>query len=406
MPPAGSRESKHFDGFPEETADPSRTIAYQAAGMITSIIESLQFHDQLRFTPAFIVYSLFSALIVHVYQMRSLDQTIVSATQTRLTSCMNALRDVSKVWLVAKMVHTLFESILGNKVFEERLQKAAGRRHQKAKPNGVPGARIVESTPPGERAPSVQEHGSNHSQKRKFDVLEFGYTNGPLAAQMSDEPCRPQSPVLSPSHHISAQQQAHHHQELPMISAISPPVRHSTDAFMGASRTNTRPTTPFNGFSYPSTPSHLFLHTRNSSNISEDLWQNYDPGQLFPTEANGMGLRLLLPNEGIVDPALGQIAQEVPNLSLHPDQQGGNGQHLQPAYRQDSQAWSQLQAGLQAHQQHQQMEDQWSTSSSTGPIVPTSLNVGDWFEFFGVPNGDQLPGGMAGLVGGPLARLH
>jgi len=46
---------------------------------------------------------------------------------------MDALKEVSKVWLVAKMVHTLFESILGNKHLEERLQKAAGKRHQKNK---------------------------------------------------------------------------------------------------------------------------------------------------------------------------------------------------------------------------------------------------------------------------------
>ena len=53
MPPAGSPDSKNFNGYPEETAYPSRTIAYQAAGMITSIIEALQAHDQLRYTPAF-----------------------------------------------------------------------------------------------------------------------------------------------------------------------------------------------------------------------------------------------------------------------------------------------------------------------------------------------------------------
>jgi hypothetical protein len=37
----------------EEAAYPSRTIAYQAAAMITSIIEHLRAHDQLRYTPAF-----------------------------------------------------------------------------------------------------------------------------------------------------------------------------------------------------------------------------------------------------------------------------------------------------------------------------------------------------------------
>ena len=53
MPPAGSPEQRAMNGYPEEAAYPSRTIAYQAASMITSIIEALQAHDQLRYTPAF-----------------------------------------------------------------------------------------------------------------------------------------------------------------------------------------------------------------------------------------------------------------------------------------------------------------------------------------------------------------
>lgn len=54
MPPAGSTKST-IPGFGpvEEPAYPSRRIAYHAAGMITSIIECLQAHDQLRYTPAF-----------------------------------------------------------------------------------------------------------------------------------------------------------------------------------------------------------------------------------------------------------------------------------------------------------------------------------------------------------------
>lgn len=53
MPPAGHTDTKTFNGYPDEATYPSRTIAYQAAGMITSIIEALQAHDQLRYTPAF-----------------------------------------------------------------------------------------------------------------------------------------------------------------------------------------------------------------------------------------------------------------------------------------------------------------------------------------------------------------
>jgi hypothetical protein len=348
------------------------------------------------------VYSLFSALIMHVYQMRSSNQSIVSATQQRLTTCMNALRDVSKVWLVAKMVHTLFESILGNKVLEERLQKAAGRRHAKSKQNGHSGSRTVKTTPPNE----LQQQ-ANEAQKRKFDDMELGYVvNGPPAPQVSYERSRPQSPAVTPGRELPAQPNPQPAQptQLPNISASSPPLRQSTDAFMGTSRANTRPTTPFNAFSYPGTPPDLFLHTRNSPKISEDLWQNYDPGQLFPPEANGImsSFPLLSPGDGI-DPALRQppsqpSAQMVPptshqqHMSLHDGQAPPPSMHPQqtqmPPTFQDPQAqqWHQM------HQMSQQgsriPDDQWSQTSSTGPIVPTTLNVGDWFEFFGIPNGD------------------
>jgi hypothetical protein len=51
MPPAGSPKANTQSN--EETAYPSRNIAYQAAGMITAIIENLQNHHELRYTPAF-----------------------------------------------------------------------------------------------------------------------------------------------------------------------------------------------------------------------------------------------------------------------------------------------------------------------------------------------------------------
>lgn len=53
MPPAGAPATTVQNGYVVETSYPSRNIAYQAAGMITSIIECLQTHDQLRYTPAF-----------------------------------------------------------------------------------------------------------------------------------------------------------------------------------------------------------------------------------------------------------------------------------------------------------------------------------------------------------------
>lgn len=304
-------------------------------------------------------------MIMHVYQMRSSNQTVVSATQQRLQICMNALRDVSRVWLVAKMVHTLFESILGNKVLEERLQKAAGRRHTKKKDANGAAAKDTAKASPKE---------NNDSNKRKFEDMEFGYANGPPAAPMSYERSRPQSPALTPSRELPQQNQ---HQQVPQISTSSPPQRQSTDAFMGNSRSNTRPTTPFNSYSIPGTPPDLFLHTRNSPKISEDLWQNYQPDQLFPPETNGL-FPLQSPSQQMVDPALRGPSQQQYGMPQQMPMQDG-----MQMYGQDPNSWSHVQA-----MQGAGADDTWSTSSTSGPIVPTALNVGDWFEFFGIPNGD------------------
>ncbi|KAK5167097.1 Transcriptional activator of fatty acid utilization [Saxophila tyrrhenica] len=414
MPPAGSPDSK-FRGHPEETSYPSRSIAYQAAGMITSIIEALQNHDQLRYTPAFIVYSLFSALIMHVYQMRSSNQSVVAQTQQRTSICMNALRDVSRVWLVAKMVHTLFESILGNKALEERLQKAAGRRHAKSKgPNG-----FVQKPPTAQVSPVPEQNTTSNSEsnKRKFDDMDnFGYVNGPPAPQMSYERSRPQSPVLTPQPNPPVSQP----QQMPQLSAGSPnpTFRPTHDAFLGGpSRGNTRPTTPFNpwGGTRPSTPD-FFLHTRASPKISDDLWQNYAPEQLFPSEING-AFSLQSPGQTMVDPALRgppQHQQFTSNGMQQPDptsmpghqqmtmpQQDGNNINHQDGNMQhmmyNHQDWSQMDMG-------QRPDDTWSSSSHSGPIVPTTLNVGDWFEFFGIPNGDLSALAAAGGLGNPTGN--
>ena len=50
MPPA----SPTLDSYRiEKIAYPSRTIAFQAAAMLTSIIDTLQAHDELVYAPAF-----------------------------------------------------------------------------------------------------------------------------------------------------------------------------------------------------------------------------------------------------------------------------------------------------------------------------------------------------------------
>ncbi|KAF1843553.1 cutinase transcription factor 1 alpha [Cucurbitaria berberidis CBS 394.84] len=385
MPPAGSPKATNLDGFGEEHAYPSRNIAYQAAAMITSIIENLRAHDEIRYTPAFIVYSLFSALIMHVYQMKSTNKSVVSATEQRLQICLDALKEVSKVWLVAKMVHTLFESILGNKHLEERLQKAAGRNHKKNK---------VATGPPPPPRPTQE------ATKRKFDDMDLAFpattTNGPPAPQVSYERSRPQTPAVTPSRELPPQQQ------MPQMTTGSPQMsRQNHDAFMGPSRSGTRPTTPFNpSYSYPGTPPDLFLVTRDTPNISQEVWQNFQPDLLFPADTQ-VNFPQISPmqSHSLVDPALSQP----PNIPMHqqaPQQIPRGQQQMQTPQttlgippgvdHNNPQAWAQqMEMMSQNQQQHGAQDDTWSNSSGSrhNPIVPMSLNVDDWFNFFGI-NGE------------------
>ena len=73
----------------------SPTECFSAAGMIT---------------PGSI-YSLLSALMVHIYHLHI--QTEVASQQQSIVACMDALERLSGLWLVGKMVHDLFEAILG-----------------------------------------------------------------------------------------------------------------------------------------------------------------------------------------------------------------------------------------------------------------------------------------------------
>jgi hypothetical protein len=375
MPPATAQRG----GYMEDNTYPSRNIAFQAAAMITAIIENLGQHDELRYCPAFIVYSLFSALIMHVYQMRSSVPSVVQKTQERMRVCMSALKDVSKVWLVAKMVYTLFESILGNKVLEERLQKAPGKRHKKMVQSVSQGINQIKREDPG---------------KRKYDdmALDFNVNNAP-APQESYERSRPQTPSQTPSRDLP------HMTPMAAPPISSPNSRQNQDTFMGGtnSRPHTRPPTPFNpSFSVPATPPDLYLVTRNSPNLSQSIWENFQPDQLFPEGSASMQQNQFSPPQAHhnLDPNLmthNMMPQQMQNHQssqlpqrMRGSQAGMGGSPVQQqGMLQPGMAGYQVQPGIWQGFDHQmqvdgqgQSPDSWSNASAQA--VPITVNVEDW----------------------------
>ncbi|KAI0132756.1 fungal-specific transcription factor domain-containing protein [Xylariales sp. AK1849] len=384
--------------FPDDSSYPSRNIAFQAAGMITSIIENLSAHDELRYCPAFINYSLFSALIMHVYQMRSPVPSIQQVTHDRIRTCMAALKEVSRVWLVGKMVYTLFESILGNRSFEERLQKAAGKRHRKAQQTLAQ----LEQHQQLQQAQQQAMQKPLEAAKRKYEEMSIDFNVNTPTQQESYERSRPQTPA----HTRSEQGQPH------MGPRITSPNARSGDTFMGGtnSRPHTRPATPFNpSYSVPATPPDLYLVTRNSPNLSQSIWENFQPDQLFPENTTIPQFPQMSPPQGAqhLDPNLmaqfQSMPPQMPNQGGQYQQRGGptstnkgsgsplqQSNLLQPNMGQyQSQPGNLWQGGaVDGQPDGPSPSDSWSNGSAAGQPVPSALNVEDWFQFFGINGND------------------
>ena len=356
---------------------------------------------------------------MHVYQMRSLVPSVVTTARRRIYICMKALKDVSKVWLVAKMVHTLFEFILGNKVLEEKLQKAAGERHGQ-----VPKAR---TTVPGRDEP----------HKRKLDEIDRTLVNGPPAPPISYQRSRPPTPAAGTGTDTdtgtgtgavagagagagagaaaTAAAGATATSVLdarsgsvgsmgapPAWPAASPHARSSDDSRMGGlnPRFITQPSTPFDpSFSVPGSPPDLFLVTRHSPSISQNIWENFQPDRLFPESSESIPLASFPMSN--LDPQLAPMMppRDKPMMAGLPSTSSlgaGVGHTMDPRREIGSPALGSPRseppsalavagsAAIWSPGRYEAIDlaghspGETSSAGSKGPIVPATLNVEDW----------------------------
>lgn len=79
------------------------------------------------------VYSLSSALLIHVYQLHVAMPTTDVVTQNRIRICIACLEEISKVWLVAKMIQNLYEFVISEKGFGDFLKDGPGKIHSNSR---------------------------------------------------------------------------------------------------------------------------------------------------------------------------------------------------------------------------------------------------------------------------------
>jgi hypothetical protein len=189
-----------------------------------------------------------------------------------------------------------------------------------------------------------------------------------------------------------------------MRPPVASPNPRSGDAFMGGttSRPHTRPATPFNpSFSVPATPPDLYLVTRNSPNLSQSIWENFQPDQLFPENTTIPQFPQMSPpqNHQGLDPNLMAQLQNMTGAQLNQSGQyqqpnnptsntrGNNGSPPQQTNNLLNPNVAQFQGGTGNLWQSTGIEglpdghspsDSWSTGSTGGQPVPATLNVEDW----------------------------
>ncbi|KAK9248777.1 fungal-specific transcription factor domain-containing protein [Lipomyces tetrasporus] len=297
------------------TSYPSRGIAFQAAHMIAKIIENMAAAGELRSVSAFTVYTLFSAMIMFVYQTKSQSQQVVESAQQAMKVCMDALQEVGKSWMVGRMILRLFEKINENKQMKDRIFRAVNPRPhgQLSRQSSAGGMPVVKQRPlqmPQPNYPLSSNCSPSLSpctSKQQHVDIPYSVPAAPSAPvpPVSYERTSPlpSTPVMSPSSnpqqsHPATLQQPAAVSTIPVQSSApvarrmaAPPPPSRTDSTAGSyfppqGQRATAPPTPSSfqaSFSVPGTPPEFFLVT-HSPPISQAFFENFQPSQLFPED--------------------------------------------------------------------------------------------------------------------------
>lgn len=297
---------------------PSWGIAFQAAHMIAKIMENMLDYDEPRDCPAFFVYTLFSAMIMLIYQTESPIPAIVTSARKALAICFNALKEMGKTWLVGRMILKLFHQLNENKSLRDHFVRSSrgsvsSKKHSKKRdqrqstkknpPNTAMDPPVIAvSTPNTSMSQTVPNAFPDaDTNKRKQDLAnEEMYPNKATRSDTGNEnEAHPSAPVLSSnvpaSHHtdninVEAPWPASNSNNTPIpnVTSADATIPHPTDDTVPPSHivdSNINSYSLFDATS-PNTAAHItspdFGFVTNAPPQGQNFYENFQPSQLFP----------------------------------------------------------------------------------------------------------------------------
>lgn len=314
-------------------AYPSRNIAFTAANMITRILEDVVHYGNLEILPSFSTYAIFSAMIFHSFEVRSPNSAVVEAAHKKLKFCQKSLADLSKVWLVATSIVTLFDAISESKTLQDKLTKSAIQ---------------------GNVAIKAQEN-------RKRRAIDAMHESRRLSTNTRYEQKSPE-----------------------LMSA--PVVKIKQDAVLGGWSPSGSGSPPIQRPAMPSgtqTPPEFYFSTQQQ--IPHTFFEAYQPGFLFPQDAVGNAFTTSHQQNGSLQNTDAMFIQNTPTLEASQLQSpGGTWSGSAMDYINPLPFASSTELDFDAMQGDLLHYPESEGSNEGRAVPPESLNVAEWYSFLGI----------------------
>lgn len=293
-----------------ENPYPSWGIAFQAAHMISRILENLIHYDEIRDLSVFYVYTIFSAMVMLLYQTDSAVPSVVESAKKAFETCTVALKETSKTWMVARMIFKLFQQLNSNQAMREKFVKQARKRahntsgimdhypcYKKTKKFNSKETGHILNNSTREEWMLRSSQNSSRSSFHSSAVIDQGASNSRL------------SPSTSSIRNFFDKQSTTHHLSLPMSAAVdqlfssntsyTPTMRgddqptssqrQESHEWKKPDRSPTQPIIPENNMKANSSIDPDFIFVTNNHPSSQSFYQNFQPSQLFPEPNEGEG---------------------------------------------------------------------------------------------------------------------
>lgn len=299
---------------------PSWGIAFQSAHMICLIAEQLKAFNDLEDCPAFMNYTLFSALIILLYQTESRSKAVAERAHVAIKSLVSSMETLGKTWLVARMIQKLFVRIKDNPKIKEKIVHPAKKMAAHSSSSKRPLDDADEEETSSNKRPA---NGDSGGIFREYPVLA-GKQKHVTPNTIIQKGPNDQSFTASP------------------VGGLPPGATSGASSGHSPSASKTGPSPEF----------HFVTNTSPSTQTG--FLENFQPSQLFP-ESQGESVNL--------QQGMSSSSSSTPNVD-------GNHSKLQAA---SGLSPSMLQSGPQDHL--------GLSPPADGVGTPSSLSLGDWYQF-------------------------